>query len=130
MRQGVSVLIRRTWARAESAVELASRLEWWRAYYYFVRYHHALRVTLAQPLERGSKRPPQRYRSQTPATLAPARKCRCDCRSDLPSPDGSGIAALPAAARHGLIHPIDSDNAQWGPKGESASAPCPFFELA
>ena len=53
MRQGVSALIRRTWARAESASELALRLEWWRAHYHFVRYHQALQVTLAQPLEWG-----------------------------------------------------------------------------
>jgi IS1 family transposase len=70
MRQGVSALIRRTWARAESANELVLRLEWWRAYYHFVRYHQALRVELAQPLERGGRRLPQRYRSQTPAMAA------------------------------------------------------------
>ncbi len=117
MRQGVSALIRRTWARAESAAELTSRLEWWRAYYHFVRYHQALRETLARLLERGGRRFPQRYRSRTPATLAPARKCRCGSRSDPPSLDGSGVAPLPVAARHGLIRPIDLDNPGWGPKG-------------
>jgi hypothetical protein len=111
MRQGVSALIRRTWARAESADELSLRLEWWRAYYHFVRYHQALRVALDEPLERGGSRLPQRYRSRTPATLAPARKCRCGGRSDPPSLDGSGIAALPVAARHGLTRPISPDNA-------------------
>jgi hypothetical protein len=70
MRQGVSALIRHTWARAESVNELALRLEWWRAYCHFVRYHQALRVELAQPLERGSRRLPRRYRSQTPAMAA------------------------------------------------------------
>jgi hypothetical protein len=117
MRQGVSSLIRRTWARAESTAELALRLEWWRAYYHFVRYHQALRVALDEPLERGGSRLPQRYRSRTPATLAPARKCRCGGRSDPPSLDGSGIAALPVTVRHGLTRPIDPDSAGWGPKG-------------
>jgi IS1 family transposase len=70
MRQGVSSLIRRTWARAESTAELALRLEWWRAYYHFVRHHQALRVALDEPLERGGRRLPQRYRSRTPAMAA------------------------------------------------------------
>jgi IS1 family transposase len=70
MRQGVSALIRRTWARAESAPELALHLEWWRAYYHFVRNHQALRVALDKPLERGGRRLPQRYRSRTPAMAA------------------------------------------------------------
>jgi len=117
MRQRVSALIRRTWARAESAPELALHLEWWRAYYHFVRYHQALRVALAQPLERGGRRLPQRYRSQTPATPALARRCKCGGRSDLPLLDGSGIAALPIAVRHGLTCPIGPNNAGRGPKG-------------
>jgi transposase InsO family protein len=70
MRHGVSALVRRTWARAESAPELALHLEWWRAYYHFVRYHQALRVALDEPLERGGRRLPQRYRSRTPAMAA------------------------------------------------------------
>ena len=75
MCQEVSALIGRTWARAESAAELALCLEWWRAYYHFVRYHQAVRVTLAEPLERGGRRLPQRYRSQTPEKLGIDNGC-------------------------------------------------------
>ena len=73
MRQGVSALIRRTRAMARSAPELALPLEWWRGYpglaaragYHFVRYHQALRVTLAYPIDRGGGRLPQHCRPQT-----------------------------------------------------------------
>ncbi len=91
MRQGVSALIRRTWARAESAAELALRLEWWRAYYHFVRYHQALRVALAQPLERGGRRLPQRYRSQTPAMAAGVTHHRWTVQELLLFPLPSGM---------------------------------------
>ena len=55
VRQGVAALARRTWATAQQAPQLLAHLEWWRAYYRFVRPHAALRVALVQPRERGGK---------------------------------------------------------------------------
>lgn len=68
LRQGIPALIRRTWSTAQEQGELALHLEWWRGYYHFIRVHEALRVELAQPLERRGK--PQRYCSRTPAMAA------------------------------------------------------------
>ncbi len=45
----VAALARRTWARAKLAPQLLAHLEWWRAYYHFVRPHVALRIALMQP---------------------------------------------------------------------------------
>ncbi len=70
IRQGVAALARRTWATAQTAPTLVAHLEWWRGYYHFVRPHASLRVTLAQPIERGGKRRPRRYRQRTPAMAA------------------------------------------------------------
>jgi len=70
IRQGVSALIRRTWSRAQLSEELKLHLEWWRAYYHFVRPHMSLRIELAQPIDRGGNRQPKRYRQRTPAMAA------------------------------------------------------------
>jgi transposase-like protein len=70
VRQSVAALIRRTWSTMQEAPQLLLHLEWWRAYYHFVRPHASLRVPLAQPRERGGKRQPQRYRQRTPAMAA------------------------------------------------------------
>jgi hypothetical protein len=70
VRHGVAALARRTWATAQQSPQLLAHLEWWRAYYHFVRPHEALRVALAQPRERGGKLLPQRYRQRTPAMAA------------------------------------------------------------
>jgi len=70
VRHGVAALARRTWATAQQSPSLLTHLEWWRAYYHFVRPHESLRVTLGQPRERGSKRLAQRYRQRTPAMAA------------------------------------------------------------
>lgn len=70
LRQGVAALARRTWATAQETPALLAHLEWWRGYYHFVRLHASLRVPLAQPLEKGGRRQPQRYRQQTPAMAA------------------------------------------------------------
>src|SRR5262249_37886288 len=67
VRQGIAALARRTWATAQQAPHLLAHVEWWRAYYHFVRPHHSLRVALVQPHERGGKRVAQRYRQRTPA---------------------------------------------------------------
>jgi IS1 family transposase len=70
VRHGVAALARRTWATAQQSPHLLAHLEWWRAYYHFVRPHEALRVRLVQPRERGGKRLAQRYRQRTPAMAA------------------------------------------------------------
>src|SRR5262250_3101005 len=70
VRHGVAALARRTWATAQQSQQLLANLEWWRAYYHFVRPHEALRVKLAQPGERRGKLMAQRYRQRTPAMAA------------------------------------------------------------
>jgi IS1 family transposase len=70
VRHGVAALARRTWATSQQASQLLAHLEWWRAYYHFVRPHASLRVALAQPQARGGKRLAQRYRQRTPAMAA------------------------------------------------------------
>jgi hypothetical protein len=70
LRQSVAALMRRTWSTAQAAPQLLTHLEWWRAYYHFVRPHESLREALTQPIERGGRRIPQRYRQRTPAMAA------------------------------------------------------------
>jgi transposase InsO family protein len=70
LRQSVAALARRTWSTLQDAPQLLLQLEWWRAYYHFVRRHESLRVPLAQPRDRGGRRLPQRYRHRTPAMAA------------------------------------------------------------
>jgi IS1 family transposase len=70
LRQNVAALIRRTWSTVQVAPQLLLHLEWWRAYYHFVRPHESLQQALAQPIDRGGKRQPQRYRQRTPAMAA------------------------------------------------------------
>jgi IS1 family transposase/transposase-like protein len=70
VRHGVAALARRTWATAQQSPQLLAHLEWWRAYYHFVRPHTSLRVAFGQPRERGGKRLAQRYRQRTPAMAA------------------------------------------------------------
>ncbi len=70
IRHGIAALARRTWATAQQTPHLLAHLEWWRAYYHFVRPHASLRVALAQPRERGGKLMAQRYRQRTPAMAA------------------------------------------------------------
>ncbi len=70
VRHGVAALARRTWATAQQTPHLQAHLEWWRAYYHFVRPHASLRVALIQPRERGGNLLAQRYRQRTPAMVA------------------------------------------------------------
>ena len=70
IRQSVAALARQTWATAQAAPALLAHLEWWRGYYHFVRLHGSLRVSLVDPIERGGRRLPQRYRQRTPAMAA------------------------------------------------------------
>jgi transposase InsO family protein len=70
IRHGIAALARRSWATAQQSPHLLAHLEWWRAYYHFVRPHQSLRVRLVQPRERGGKRLAQRYRQRTEALAA------------------------------------------------------------
>jgi hypothetical protein len=86
VRHGVVALARRTWATAQQSPQLLANLEWWRAYYHFVRPHTALRVALVQPGERGGKRLAQRYRQRTPAMAAGRTTRRWTAREVLSCP--------------------------------------------
>ena len=95
IRHGVAALARRTWATAQAAPSLLAHLEWWRGYYHFVRPHASLRVPLAQPVERGGRRPARRYRQRTPAMAAGLTRWRWTVRDLLlfplpPGPVGAG----------------------------------------
>ena len=70
IRQCVSKLTRRTWGPAHFTSELLEQLDWWRAYYHFVRFHESLAVALSYPKQRKGKQQPTRYRRRTPATPA------------------------------------------------------------
>jgi IS1 family transposase len=91
VRHGIAALARRTWATSQQAPHLLAHLEWWRAYYHFVRPHASLRVALVQPRERGGKMMAQRYRQRTPAMAAgrttrqwTAREVLCHPLSPVP----------------------------------------------
>jgi len=86
VRHGVSALARRTWATAQQSPQLLASLEWWRAYYHFVRPHESLRIALMQPRERGGKRAAQRYRQRTPAMAAGRTHRRWTAREVLSCP--------------------------------------------
>jgi hypothetical protein len=86
VRHGVAALARRTWATSQQAPQLLASLEWWRAYYHFVRPHEALRVALVQPRERGGKLLAQRYRQRTPAMAAGRTNQRWTAREVLSCP--------------------------------------------
>jgi transposase InsO family protein len=69
LRQSVAALIRRTWSTMQDAPQLLLHLEWWRAYYHFVRPHESLRVRIEQRRARaatvnhsGSVNGPRRWR--------------------------------------------------------------------
>jgi IS1 family transposase/transposase-like protein len=86
VRHGIAALARRTWATAQQSPHLLAHLEWWRAYYHFVRPHEALRVALMQPRERGGNRLAQRYRPRTPAMAAGRTNRRWTTREVLSCP--------------------------------------------
>jgi transposase-like protein/IS1 family transposase len=92
VRHGVAALTRRTWATAQQSPQLLANLEWWRAYYHFVRPHQSLRVALVQPQARGGRLLAQRHRQRTPAMAAgrtnrrwSAREVLCYPLSPVPS---------------------------------------------
>jgi hypothetical protein len=86
-RQNVAALGRRTWSTAQETPPLVAHLEWWRAYYQFVRPHRSLRVALARPLPGRAAR---RYRQRTPAMAVGLTRHRWTARDILTLP-------LPAA---------------------------------
>jgi IS1 family transposase len=86
IRHGIAALARRTWATAQQSPQLLAHLEWWRAYYHFVRPHASLRVALVQPRERGGKLLAQRYRHRTPAMAAGRTNRRWTAREVLSCP--------------------------------------------
>jgi len=86
VRHGIAALARRTWATSQQASQLLAHLEWWRAYYHFVRPHESLRVALVQPRERGGKLLAQRYRQRTPAMAACRTHRRWTAREVLSYP--------------------------------------------
>jgi IS1 family transposase len=86
VRHGVAALARRTWATSQQASQLLAHLEWWRAYYHFVRPHQSLRMALVQPRERGGKLAAQRYRHRTPAMASGRTNRRWTAREVLSCP--------------------------------------------
>jgi hypothetical protein len=70
LRQGVALLILRTWGAAQQARELALHVLWWRAYYHLARYHELLQVERVIPQLCQGRRAARRYRSRTPAMAA------------------------------------------------------------
>jgi IS1 family transposase/transposase-like protein len=86
VRHGIAALARRTWATAQQSPHLLAHLEWWRAYYHFVRPHQALRVSLVQPRERGGNLVARRYRQRTPAMAAGRTTRRWTARELLSYP--------------------------------------------
>ncbi len=86
LRQNVAALIRRTWSTMQAAPQLLLHLEWWRAYYHFVRPHESLQQALAHPIDRGGKRQPLRYRQRTPAMAAGVTRRRWTVRDLLAWP--------------------------------------------
>ncbi len=94
VRQGVAALARRTWATAQEAPALLAHLEWWRGYYHFVRPHASLRLPLTQPIERGGRRKPRRYRQRTPAMAAGLTSRRWSVQELLLVPLPPGAAGV------------------------------------
>ena len=86
VRYAIAALARRTWATSQQAPQLLANLEWWRAYYHFVRPHESLRVAFAEPREQGGKRLAQRYRQRTPAMAAGRTHRRWTARDVLLCP--------------------------------------------
>jgi transposase InsO family protein len=86
IRHGVAALARRTWATALQSPHLLAHLEWWRAYYHFVRPHHSLRVALVQPREQGGNLQAQRDLQRTPAMAIGRTTRRWTAREVLSCP--------------------------------------------
>jgi len=103
VRHGIAALARRTWATAQQGPHLLAHLEWWRAYYHFVRPHESLRVALVQPQARGGKRLAQRYRQRTPAMAAGRTNRRWTTREVLSCPLPPVSACAPRKPNAGEV---------------------------
>jgi IS1 family transposase/transposase-like protein len=86
IRHGVAALARRTWATALQTPHLQAHLQWWQAYYHFVRPHASLRVALLQSREGDDQRARHRYRQRTPAMAAGRTTRRWTAREVLCCP--------------------------------------------
>ncbi|MBN1933409.1 MAG: hypothetical protein JW934_02025, partial [Anaerolineae bacterium] len=92
IRQGVSMLIRRTWGTAQTQSGLKLHLAWWlgcvpsAGYYHFVRPHMSLRVEYTQPIPRQGGQLARRYRSRTPAMAASLTRHRWTVKEFLNYP--------------------------------------------
>ncbi len=74
LRRSLAPLARCSWSLAHLPGELLLHLEWWRAYYHFIRPHRALRQKLDHPRPRGGRRLAQRFAARTGHTpLAPGK---------------------------------------------------------
>jgi hypothetical protein len=89
VRHGVAALARRTWATTQQAPQLLVHLEWWRAYYHFVRPHASLRMALVQPAA---------ARGQTDSATLPAAYPSHGSWKNQPTMDRARSALLPIAA--------------------------------
>jgi IS1 family transposase len=83
LRRGVAALARRTWATALQTPHLQAHLQWWQAYYHFVRPHTSLRMALAQAREGDDRQVRPRYRQRTPAMAAGRTSRRWTAREVL-----------------------------------------------
>jgi IS1 family transposase len=86
VRQSVAALSRCSWSTMQAAPQLLLQLEWWRAYYHFVRPHVSLRVRLDHPRVRGGSCQRQQYRHRTPAMAAGVTSQRWTVRDLLALP--------------------------------------------
>lgn len=62
IRQGISLLTRRTWPLAQTDEHLLNHVQWWRCYYHFIRPYETLRDRTPDI--------PQTQRDRTPAMAA------------------------------------------------------------
>jgi IS1 family transposase len=88
VRHGIAALARRTWATAQQSPQLLANLEWWRAYYHFVRPHESLRVAFGAS--------PTRWQASG-ATLSATDACDGSGKNQS-TMDGKRGALLPLAA--------------------------------
>jgi hypothetical protein len=92
VRHGVAALARRTWATVQQSPHLLAHLEWWRAYYHFVRPQASPRVRLVPPPKGGGKSLTQHSRQRPPAMAAGRTHRRWTAREVLSCP----LPPLPA----------------------------------
>src|SRR5262249_20784455 len=118
VRQSVAALMRRSWSTLQDAPQLLLHLEWWRAYYHFVRPHESLRVKLSQPIERGGKRQPQREKATDPSHGGRTDESALDSprRAGTSAPTGADWRRLRRESRDQLAlrAPAPSWWAAWG----------------